>query len=128
MKRSLRGSRQQPLPDMNNLNQTAQNIDPAMLNDVQSVVDKYGGKSEQELIGELAAAKRSGIIDPNELASVAGRQPSQAAPLQLAVSPSCAGSPRSSEPRFSSSVPCVRAGCCAPQPVTANKAPIALSR
>ena len=42
MKRSLRGSRQQPLPDMNNLNQTAQNIDPAMLNDVQSVVDKYG--------------------------------------------------------------------------------------
>ena len=61
MKRSLRGSRQQPLPDMNNLNQTAQNIDPAMLNDVQSVVDKYGGKSEQELIGELAAAKRSGI-------------------------------------------------------------------
>ena len=58
MKRSLRGSRQQPLPDMNNLNQTAQNIDPAMLNDVQSVVDKYGGKSEQELIGELAAAKR----------------------------------------------------------------------
>ena len=68
MKRSLRGSRQQPLPDMNNLNQTAQNIDPAMLNDVQSVVDKYGGKSEQELI-----AKRSGIIDPNELASVAGK-------------------------------------------------------
>ena len=66
MKRSLRGSRQQPLPDMNNLN-------PAMLNDVQSVVDKYGGKSEQELIGELAAAKRSGIIDPNELASVAGK-------------------------------------------------------
>ena len=43
MKRSLRGSRQQPLPDMNNLNQTAQNIDPAVLNDVQSVVDKYGG-------------------------------------------------------------------------------------
>ena len=73
MKRSLRGSRQQPLPDMNNLNQTAQNIDPAMLNDVQSVVDKYGGKSEQELIGELAADKRSGIIDPNELASVAGK-------------------------------------------------------
>ena len=73
MKRSLRGSRQQPLPDMNNLNQTAQNIDPAMLNDVQSVVDKYGGKSEQELIGELSAAKRSGIIDPNELASVAGK-------------------------------------------------------
>ena len=56
MKRSLRGSRQQPLPDMNNLNQTAQNIDPAMLNDVQSVVDKYGGTS-----------------DPNELASVAGK-------------------------------------------------------
>ena len=62
MKRSLRGSRQQPLPDMNNLNQTAQNIDPAMLNDVQSVVDKYGGKSEQELIGELAAV--AGKIAP----------------------------------------------------------------
>lgn len=75
MRRSLRGSRQQPAPgmDMNELNKAAQNVDPAMLNDVQSVVDKYGGRSEQELIGELAAAKRSGAIDPGELASVAGR-------------------------------------------------------
>ncbi|MEI3399379.1 MAG: hypothetical protein V8Q81_01975 [Christensenellales bacterium] len=75
MKRSLRGSRQQPLPDMNNLNQTAQNIDPAMLNDVQSVVDKYGGKSEQELIGELAAAKRSGIIIPMSWRRLPARSP-----------------------------------------------------
>ncbi len=73
MKRSLRGSRQQPLPDMKDLEQTAQSIDPAMLSGVQSMVDKYGGKSEQELIGELAAAKRSGAIDPNELSAVAGK-------------------------------------------------------
>jgi len=72
MKRSLSGSKQQ-LPNMEELNRAAQSIDPAMMGGVQEALNRYGGKSEVELMGELAAARQSGLIDPAQLAAVAGR-------------------------------------------------------
>ncbi len=71
MKRTLRTSK--PIPNMDELKKAAQQADPSLLGDVQSVVDKYGGKSEAELMQELTAAKQSGLIDPDALRSVAGR-------------------------------------------------------
>lgn len=71
MKRTLRTNN--PMPDINEVKKTAQQMDPSMLGNVQNVVDKYAGKSEEELMQELAAAKQSGLIDPAALASVAGR-------------------------------------------------------
>lgn len=68
MKRTLRTSK--PIPDMKNV---PEHIDPGMIGSIQDAVDKYGGKSEKELIGELAAAKQSGLIDPDSLTAVAGR-------------------------------------------------------
>ena len=71
MKRTLRTSK--PIPNMEEMKKAAEQVDPSMLGNVQNVVDKYGGKSEAELMQELAAAKQSGLIDPAALASVAGR-------------------------------------------------------
>ena len=71
MKRTLRTSK--PMPNMDEMKKAAEQIDPNMLGNVQNVVDKYGGKSEAELMQELSAAKQSGLIDPAALASVAGR-------------------------------------------------------
>ena len=71
MKRTLRTSK--PMPNMEEMKKAAEQVDPSMLGNVQNVVDKYGGKSEAELMQELSAAKQSGLIDPAALASVAGR-------------------------------------------------------
>ena len=71
MKRTLRTSKS--MPDMNEVKKAAEQIDPSMLGNVQNVVDKYGNKSEAELMQELTSAKQSGLIDPAALASVAGR-------------------------------------------------------
>ena len=71
MKRTLRTSKS--MPDMNEVKKAAEQIDPSMLGNVQNVVDKYGNKSEAELMQELTSAKQSGLIDPVALASVAGR-------------------------------------------------------
>ena len=71
MKRTLRTSK--PMPNMEEMKKAAEQVDPSMLGNVQNVVDKYGGKSEAELMQELSAAKQSGLIDPTALASVAGR-------------------------------------------------------
>lgn len=71
MKRTLRTSKL--VPNMDEMKKAAEQADPSLINNVQSVVDKYGGKSETELIQELAAAKQSGLIDPEALQSVAGR-------------------------------------------------------
>ena len=71
MKRTLRTNK--PTPDINEVKKAARQIDPNMLGNVQNVVDKYAGKSEEELMRELAAAKQSGLIYPAALASVAGR-------------------------------------------------------
>ncbi|MBR5292036.1 MAG: hypothetical protein IKU32_03875 [Clostridia bacterium] len=71
MKRTLRNSK--PMPNMDEMKKAAEQIDPGMLGNVQNVVDKYGNKSEAELMQELAAAKQSGLIDPAALASVASR-------------------------------------------------------
>ena len=70
MKRTLRTSK--PMPNMEEMKKAAEQVDPNMLGNVQNVVDKYGGKSEAELMQELSAAKQSGLIDPAALASVAG--------------------------------------------------------
>jgi len=70
MKRTLKGSRQ-PFPNMENMKNAVQNADPDMMNNVQDAINKYGSKSEGELMGELINAKQSGLIDPNELAGVA---------------------------------------------------------
>lgn len=70
MKRTLKGSRQ-PFPNMENMKNAVQNADPGMMNNVQDAINKYGSKSEGELMGELMNAKQSGLIDPNELAGVA---------------------------------------------------------
>ena len=71
MKRTLRTSK--PMPNTEEMKKAAEQVDPGMLGNVQNVVDKYGGKSEAELMQELSAAKQSGLIDPAALASVAGR-------------------------------------------------------
>lgn len=73
MKRTLRTSKPMTDMNMNEMKKAAEQIDPNMLGNVQNVVDKYGNKSEAELMQELAAAKQSGLIDPAALASVAGR-------------------------------------------------------
>ena len=70
MTRTLKGSKQ-PYPNMENMKGAAQNMDPAMMNNVQDAINKYGNKSEGELMGELMNAKHSGLIDPGELAGVA---------------------------------------------------------
>lgn len=72
MKRTLKGSKQ-PVPNMEDMKNAAQNIDPAIMNNVQDALNKYGGKSESELMGELMNAKQSGLIDPKELSGVAER-------------------------------------------------------
>ncbi len=71
MKRTLRTNKQ--MPDINDVKKAAQQMDPNMLGNVQTVVDKYANKSEAELMQELTSAKQSGLIDPAALASVAGR-------------------------------------------------------
>ena len=71
MKRTLRGSK--PMPNVNEIKKTVENIDPNILGNVQDAVNKYGGKSEAELMDELTAAKQNGLIDPAALADVAGR-------------------------------------------------------
>ena len=67
MKRTLRTSK--PMPNMEEMKKAAEQVDPSMLGNVQNVVDKYGNKSEAELMQELSAAKQSGLIDPAALAS-----------------------------------------------------------
>ncbi len=69
MKRTLRTSK--PIPNMDEMKKAAEQADPNLLGNVQNVVDKYGNKSEAELMQELTAAKQSGLIDPAALSSVA---------------------------------------------------------
>jgi len=51
----------------------ANNVQPEVMQSVASAVRRYEGKSEEELIGELKSAQKSGLIDPNELSGVAAR-------------------------------------------------------
>ncbi len=73
MKRTLQGSKstKTPLPAQENVEQTAQNVNPAQWSEVQNLVDHYSGKTETELMDELRYARQAGAIDPNELAGVA---------------------------------------------------------
>ena len=71
MKRTLRTGK--TMPTIEDAAKAAQQMDPNMLGNVQNMVNKYGGKSEAELMQELAQAKQSGLIDPAALESVAGR-------------------------------------------------------
>lgn len=70
MKRTLRGSKQ---PSIDEAKAAAKNVQPELVQDVESAVRRYEGKSEAELIGELKSAQQSGLIDPNELSGVAAR-------------------------------------------------------
>lgn len=73
MKRTLRGCKagNPSVPNLDELARQAQNLDPSQLHDVQSVVERYQGKSEQELFAELRAARENGVINPAELNGVA---------------------------------------------------------
>lgn len=75
MKRTLQGSKstKTPLPNNDVMNQAIPNVDPNQMNDIQNLMDQYGGKSESELMSELLHARQSGAIDPNDLANVAQR-------------------------------------------------------
>lgn len=46
-------------------------IDPAFQGDVQCVLEKYVGKSDDELMSELLRHKQSGVIDAGSLQGVA---------------------------------------------------------
>ncbi len=75
MKRTLQGSKstKTPLPNTDTMNQPVQNADPNQINEIQNIMNHYGGKSETELMDELRQARQAGAIDPNELANVAQR-------------------------------------------------------
>lgn len=81
MKRTLRGNKTGN-PRLDELARQAQSLDPSQLQDVQSVVERYQGKSEQELFAELRAARENGVIDPAELSGVAQKLAPMLTPQQ----------------------------------------------
>lgn len=84
MKRTLQGSKSAKtrLPNLDELQRQAQNLDPAQLGSVQNIVSQYSGKSEQELMQELRAARQNGAINPSELAGVAQKLAPMLSPEQ----------------------------------------------
>ncbi|MBQ4610141.1 MAG: hypothetical protein IJB30_00245 [Clostridia bacterium] len=80
MKRTLRTGK--PMPNTEEVKKAAEQMDPNLLGNVQSAINKYANRSEAELMQELAAAKQSGLIDPAALASVAGRIAPMLSPQQ----------------------------------------------
>lgn len=48
-------------------------FDPASMGAIEDAMGRYGGKSEDELLGELIGGKQSGSIDPAQLKAVASR-------------------------------------------------------
>ncbi|HWS30670.1 MAG TPA: hypothetical protein VN512_11265 [Clostridia bacterium] len=77
MKRSLKGSKtggtQKPPMDYEEAVRMAQNMDQSTMNTIQDTVNKYGGKSPNELMRELRNCKQAGIMDNRELDNVAKR-------------------------------------------------------
>ncbi len=72
MKRTLKGSKAQPL-NMDEAARVAANLDQGTLGNIQDVVNRYGGKSDGELLNELRNARSSGAFNAEELENVARR-------------------------------------------------------
>ena len=75
MKRSLKGSKtggtQKPPMDYEEAVRMAQNMDQSTMNTIQDTVNKYGGKSQSELLRELKNCKKTGVMNDQELDNVA---------------------------------------------------------
>lgn len=49
------------------------NMNPDMMGNINEAVSRYGGKSETELMNELAGAKEHGLLDAAQLSDVAAK-------------------------------------------------------
>ena len=71
MKRTLRGSKTQTPPNMDDLTRAAKNLDQRTMGNIQDAVNRYSTKSEGELLSELKNAQAAGAFNANDLADVA---------------------------------------------------------
>ena len=76
MKRTLRGTKQDGgakngRPDFERAARMAEEMDPSLLGTVQDTINKYGSKSQGELLQELKNYKNTGMMDDKSLNDVA---------------------------------------------------------
>lgn len=76
MKRTLRGTKQEGggrngQPDFERAARMAEEMDPSLLGAMQDTINKYGSKSQGELLQELKNYKSTGMMDEKSLNDVA---------------------------------------------------------
>ena len=59
--------------NMTDAAKAAAQMDAGTMQNVQQLVDRYSGKSDDELMGELKSCKQMGLINDDELSSVVSR-------------------------------------------------------
>lgn len=74
MKRTLKGTKssaQTPPMDNESVRRAAQNMDESTMGTIQDAINRYGGKSQDELMRELKNYRNSGGMDERDLENVA---------------------------------------------------------